>query len=247
MRAITINRIHHAARKKTYRGMQLVTFVNNLFRKPAFSVAFAAVMFLAGFFIQTNPEQKSLIKNIQLASIKSDNIEASSNSPYIISNASFKEKKNGTIQVNFDVSRHLELERSKDDPFVKEILAQSLLNSETSSQRLKNIDASETIMAPKIKQALILTMLNDNNAVVRQKSLFSLLKYPNDKDIQDALLKVLNSEESVFMRLAAIDYLANNNIDQKLLNQQIGNTDLQENSAVSAKIKQLELEGTQLK
>jgi hypothetical protein len=248
MRAVTLNRVHRLERQKSYSSKNFIfDFINGLLKKPAFNIALAAGMFLIGFFINSNNPDDSFIQDIKLTAAESENIKSSYDSPFIFSNATFKENTDGSILVNFDVSRHIEIKGSKDDPLVREVLAQSLLNSETESQRLRNIDASKSIMHPKIKEALILTMLQDNNTVVRQKSLFSLIQYPNDTEIQNALLKVLKEEESVYMRLAAIDYLSNNKIDNTLLKQELGDSALKQNNAVYEKLKQLNYEGKTLK
>ncbi|MCB9057367.1 MAG: HEAT repeat domain-containing protein [Calditrichae bacterium] len=248
MRAITLNKIQHKElRKKEKSSFSVFSNFGLLIKKPAFSYSFAVIMFVAGFFLNRNTQPSAFIDDIKLTAMKSETIAGSYNSPFIFSNATFKENSDGQISVNFDVSRHIEMQGSKDDPLVKEVLAQSLLNSQTESQRLRNIDATQSIMDPKIKQALILTMLNDNNVVVRQKSLFSLIRYPNDRDTQDALLKVLKNEESTYMRLAAVDYLSNNNIEVSSMFQELNNEDYLKNSAVFEKLQQINQEERTLK
>lgn len=248
MRAITLNKIQYEElQKKPKRPFSFIQYFNFLISKPVLAISFAILMFLSGFFANNKNQPSTFIEDIKLTASQSETINGSYDSPFIFSNATFKETEDGSILVNFNVTRHIELHGSKDDPLVKEILAQSLLNSETESQRLRNIDATQNIMDPKIKQALILTMLNDNNAVVRQKSLFSLIRYPKDAEIQDALLSVLKNEESTYMRLAAIDYLSNNNIETSSLLKEINEEDYLKNSAVFEKLQQINQEGKPLK
>ncbi len=243
MRSITINQIHHYKKHKWYFSSS--TILQNLvqpFRIPAFSASFAAAMFLIGFFLSTTPvSEESLINGIQYTAQQTEGLQESSDSPYIYSNTIFREDKDGRVNVSFDVTRHLELTRQKSDPLIQDILAQSLINSESTSEQLRNISVSEKVMHPKIKQALIQTMQNDENDTVRQKSMFSLMKYPNDEDIQEALMNLLTEEKSVYMRLAAIDYLSNNNVNPALFEQSLDEFK-NSNSAVTQKIRQLKYE-----
>ncbi|NOG43750.1 MAG: HEAT repeat domain-containing protein [Calditrichaeota bacterium] len=242
MRSVSINKIHHYNNHKSrYIFSSLWDNILQPFRIPAFSAAFAGAMFLIGFFMSTSVSDNSLIRNINYAAEQTGELQESINSPYIYSNTIFRENEDGLVSVSFDVTRHLQVTRKKNDPLIQDILAQSLVNASSTGEQLRNISVSEKVMHPKIKQALIKTMLNDGNEIVRQKSLFSLMKYPNDEVIQTALIRLLTEEKSVYMRLTAIDYLSNNNVNPALLEK-----GLEEyknvNSAVTQKIKQLKYE-----
>ena len=242
MRTGAIDQIQHYKRHKS--GFVVSSILKKLvqpFYIPAFNASFAAAMFLIGFFLSTSASEESLIKNIQYIAEKTEGLQESTNSPYIYSNTVFRENEDGRINVSFDVTRHLEITRQKSDPLIQDILAQSLINSGSTGEQLRNISVTEKVMHPKIKQALIQTMQNDESDIVRQKSMFSLMKYPNDEDIQEALINLLTDEKSVYMRLAAIDYLSNNNVNPALFKQGLM---LYKNSnhAVTQKIKQLKYE-----
>lgn len=244
MRLNTLHKINISKRQKS-RIIDILNFDNlrYLFYRPAFIISFATIMFLLGFTLNyTTSMPDNFTQEIQLAALESQDLKQSSNSPYVFSNAKMRNTGKNRVQVSFDVSRHIKIERPKDDPLIKDILAQSLLNSENTSLRLQNISETESYMDPKIKQALILTMNNDNNMIVRQKSMFSLLRYPNDKEIQKALLSVLRNEESVYMKLAAIDYLSNNKVNIQSLGDELNSLDPGRNSAVEQKIKHLKYE-----
>ncbi len=242
MRSITINQIHYNKHhKKQFIFSAIIQNLVQPFRIPAFSASFAAAMFLIGFFLSSPASDESLIENINYIAQETSGLKESSNSPFIYSNTVFRENEDGRLNVSFDVTRHLELTRKKNDPLIQDILAQSLVNAASTSEQLRSISVSEKIMHPKIKQALIQTMLNDANEIVRQKSMFSLLKYSNDEIIQNALITLLSEEKSVYMRLAAIDYLGNNEVNPALLEKSLENYG-NGNSAVTQKIKQLKYE-----
>ena len=239
MRLNTLNRINFIDNQRKNWISLVKDFILNITQKPVFTMAFAVLIFLAGLYIGHPSEEYQLEKSIYATATQSHDLQSSINTPYIYKNATLKEKPDGQVKVSFDVVQHLEITRTKNDPLVQDVLAQSLINSNSVQQRLRSISNTNVSMHPKIKQALITTMLNDSHPIVRQKSLFSLMKYKNDQDIQDALIQLLKNEESVYMKLAAIDYLSNNDVDLTLLEESINTLDNVENSAVNQKIKQL--------
>ena len=240
MRLKTLNKVKIRNNQKLKSVISIsMDYLIGLFKIPAFNLAFALSMFLFGFFISRPSTETELIESIYKTAAQSDDLQSSINAPYIYQNASFRELPNGKVTVNFDVSRHMEITRSRNDALIQDILAQSLLNSNSLPAKLRTISDTKITMHPKIKQALIETMLNDSHPIVRQKSLFSLMKYKNDKDIQDALIKLLSNEESVYMRLAAIDYLSNNDVDVSVLERSLNSMETNNNSAVEHKIRQL--------
>lgn len=181
-----------------------------LFPRPLISFSLASVFLLTGFLLSYFFIKKdTMLREIQLSAAKTVDLQSSSDEPYIYSNAHFRETSDGKISVSFDVTRHLDIISGKEDPLIEDILAQSIVSSNSLAERLKYISNSTTVMNPKIKQALISTLLNDTHEVVRQKSMNSLLKYSNDADIQKAFMNVLENETSVYMRISAIEYLSN--------------------------------------
>lgn len=72
---------------------------------------------------------------------------------------------------------------------------------------------------PKIKEALITAMRNDNNPAVRKEALMVLKHYSFDNQIRDALLYVMSKDKNSGMRVAAINALADWNKDQRILDE----------------------------
>ncbi len=137
------------------------------------------------------------------------------NSPYVYSNVSFQNLNNRQIALSFDVTRHVELKRFENDPLVKEILVQSLLNPSSIGTRLQAMSHAERVMDPKIKQAMIFSMLNDPDLPVRLKALKILCEQEPDAEIQDGLMIVLGEEESVQMRMLAMGSLVRSNVESE--------------------------------
>ncbi len=189
--------------------------LGSLFTRPAFAAGLAAVLLVAGFvvgmggprgmFSQPAPRE-SLTQGIELAASQNRQLVQTENSPYVYSNVQVHELDDEMIALSFDVSTHLDLIRPKDDPVVTEILVQSLVNPSPLDTRLEAISLAPAL-EPKVRDALIATLLDDENLAVRLKALEKLATNPSDPEIQAALLDVLKREESVQLRLLAIDNL----------------------------------------
>ena len=95
----------------------------------------------------------------------------------------------------------------------KEMVAQSLVNPSPLGTRLQAIGYAARHSDPKIKQALIFSMLNDSTLAVRLKAMNILKDSEPDEENQAAMVAVLAGEESVQMRLLAMDYLVASEAD----------------------------------
>jgi hypothetical protein len=121
-----------------------------------------------------------------------------------------------TVRLDFDVATHLDLVRDKYDPLVAEVLMQSLVSPATVGTRLEAIGLVKNL-EPKVRDALVVAMLEDPNLAVRLKAISKLTANGGDFETHNALLDVLRTENSVTMRLLAIDYLTNNNVSAEAL------------------------------
>jgi hypothetical protein len=184
-----------------------------LMSAPALGLGIAASLLVAGFAIGYFWQAaKENVTSLLLAQIRREarenkqlaDVEAS---PYTYSNISFKNMGESAVALSFDVTTRLDLTAAKDDPLVKETLIQALLNQSPVGTRLKAISFAENLMGPELKEALLFSMLNDPSVAVRLKAQSILALQKKDPEIQSAFLKVLRQEESVQMRLAALDCL----------------------------------------
>ena len=154
-----------------------------------------------------------LAKQMQREARANAALEDVENSPFRYANVRMEELEDGRVRIGFDVSRHLELTLQKTDPLVTEVLVQSMLDAGSVGTKLKAIDQAENVLDPKIRGALVKTMLGDPNLGVRLQAQQRLVERSGDREIADALVAVLENEESVQMRLIAIDYLTRSRID----------------------------------
>lgn len=164
----------------------------------------------------TNPELV-LARQMQLVARGNIGLEDVENSPFRYTNVRIEPRADGRVRLGFDVSRRLDLTLQKSDPLVTEVLVQSVLDAGSIGTRLQAIDQAEDVLDPRIRGALVKAMLQDPNLGVRLQAQARLVEKPGDSEIADALLTVLESEQSVQMRLVAIDYLTRSRVDPRRL------------------------------
>ncbi len=153
------------------------------------------------------------------------------------SNLRLEEVDVDTLELSVDVAAELDLQRPKDDPLVNEILASSLLNETSLGARLKAVRHAGR--SPRVQHALIAAALNDLDMSVRLKALERLIEQdPASQQTQEMLLAVVENEESVVMRLLALDALADDYIDDELLDTLDGEPALDGESAVRWRARQ---------
>jgi hypothetical protein len=188
--------------------------------RSIYAVVAFIMVFLLGFYanLLIQPELDSdLVNTINYTAAKNTALQEVENSPYVFSDVQFQKVDEVNIALSFTVSAHLDLIRPKQDPLVKEVLAQTLLNPESVGTRLKSISFATGMMDTKIKESLVFALHHDPSRAVRIKAMASLMDYPEDEEIQDAFLALLKNEASVNLRLLAIDYLTQGNIQQSVL------------------------------
>ncbi len=215
--------------------------IRNFVTRPEMAVA--ALTLILGFFLgRIAPvDQESistgLMQQISFLAKENANFSDSKNSPYSYSNIEIKEVNSGEVALSFDVSTHLEMVRDKSDPLVREVIAQSLLNPTNLGTELKTISYTENMLDTKIKEALIFSMHKAPILAVRQNAMRNLTKYKQDDEIKNAFLNVLQDEESVRMRLMALDYFNEYKINPDELKPFIEMEELKKSPAVWIKAK----------
>lgn len=92
---------------------------------------------------------------------------------------------------------------------VKQMMALSLLNNESASQRIKAVNYTEEIQQPdnKIIEALINTLNTDKNSNVRLAAVYSLSRFKNNKTVQEAFIRTLNRQNDPMIQIVIINLL----------------------------------------
>jgi hypothetical protein len=219
----------------------MIERIRSFLVRPEMAVAALTLIigFLMGRIFPVTGETMSgqFIRQINTLAAENRKLTDVKNSPYNYSNISFREVDPSHVELNFDVSTHLNMVKEKNDPVVREIIAQALLNSSNVGSELKAISYSESIVDQRVKQALIFSMKKAPIQAVRQKAEETLIGYQNDPELQQSLLDVLRSEESVQMRLIALDYLITNRVAPDSIRKLVDDKSLQNSPAVLFKAK----------
>ncbi len=125
----------------------------------------------------------------------------------IISNVAVRSVGDGRVAMSFDVARHLEVERPLNDPLVNEVLVHAILDQSSVGSRLKAVSMASNAENGKVEEALVFSMLNDPDLPVRMRALEILAERPTGEGVERGLMQVLRHDESMQMRLLAIEVL----------------------------------------
>ena len=158
-----------------------------------------------------------LARHIGAVAAKNRRLSDIENSPYRYTNVEITEESAGRLRLSFDVSRHLDLSLDRSDPLVTEVLVQSVLDPTSVGTQLTAISEAGNVLDARVRGALIRAMLNDPNLGVRLQAQSRLSGASPHADVTAAMLRILEHEASVQMRLVAIDYLTRSRIDPKRL------------------------------
>lgn len=157
-------------------------------------------------------------------------------SPNIISNVAVRSVGNGRVAMSFDVARHLEIERPLDDPLVNEVLVHAILDQSSVGSRLKAVSMASNAENGKVEEALVFSMLNDPDLPVRMRALEILAERPASEGVQRGLMQVLRHDESMQMRLLAIEVLKTGGAGSQRVLEDFLDTDEAVEPAIAARL-----------
>ena len=241
MRADVLRKIRLKREKSPGYFVELFQKIRDVALRP--EMAIAALTLIIGFLLgRALPPDKatltsSLIDRISSLATENTRLEDVQRSPVIYSNVRYRDINDNMVSINLDATTHLDFVRKKDDPLVRDIMAQTLLSSSNINSELKAISYTKDIADPKLKEALIFAMHNTPTLAIRMKAMSGLMNYRFENDIKDAFLKVLREEESVQMRLAAIDYLTKVQVTPNSLQEALKESKVNVSPAVMIKMK----------
>lgn len=204
---------------------RLLAGLRTLLFRPALAGSFVVAvlaLFAAGFAAGRAADRSGdsnqpagILPVLAAAAESHDGLEDVEDSPYLFSNVDFRERPDGRLEVGFDVTRHLRLVRRRDDPLLREILVQSMLTAGPVGTRLAALGYAEGAIDPKVREALLVTLFNDPSQAVRMRALEILGRQGDDREVHAALLALLRGEDSVSMRLLALDQLAASSVPRQ--------------------------------
>jgi hypothetical protein len=157
-------------------------------------------------------------------------------SRFTYSNVSFRGIAGDRVDLEFDVTTHVRLAEPVRSDLVREVLVHSLLDPASAGGRLKALSYATGAMEPKVKEALVFAMRQDETLAVRLKALTLLAEQPPDPQVEAAVLAALRDDEAVPMRLLALDYLAAQRVDHGRLREAIRESPRPGNEALQVRL-----------
>ena len=137
---------------------------------------------------------------------------------YLLTNVRLREIDGETVSAAFDLTTHLEIERSRHDPLIAELVVQSLVGPSSLRTRLQAVALAREAGQPKVRDALGYAALDDPEPAVRSRALATLAELDSDgAEVVGILLAVLEREASTGMRLLALEHLLERGQDRRRL------------------------------
>ena len=183
-------------------------------RSQLLRAAASVLVLLTGFTIGrvidrgSSSESDLLIAALESSATQNIRLQDVENSPTLISNVAVRSLDGGRVALAFDVARHLEVQRNENDPLVNELLVHAMLDQSSLGSRLKAVSLASTASNGKVQEALIFAMVNDPDLPVRLRALEILTKAPFGDTTEEGLFQVLQHDDSMQMRLLAVELLA---------------------------------------
>jgi hypothetical protein len=177
-------------------------------------------------------EEQLLRQSAQWPAAQQAGLDTYWEAPYSFANVSVRSRGQGELELSFDASRHVDVQVPQDSPLAREVLLHAILDPSSMGSRLRAMEATAPLGDRRLKEALIVTMLNDSDATVRLSALGVLARYPYDSQSQDALLQILGQDQDAQMRLTALEELARRNVGPEIIRDAAQDNDPQGTMAI---------------
>ena len=181
-----------------------------------------------------------LIDALHLEAASNHGLTDIEDSPFTYSNVSYSRLAGDRIALDFDVTTHLTAVESQRSPLVREVLAQSLLNPASVGERLKAMSFAASGLEPKLEEAVLFALRNDESVAVRLSALTVLVARLDDDEVRRAMIAVLRDDPSVQVRLAALESLASHRVDPHRIRDAIRERPEAGNEALMVRLAELE-------
>lgn len=164
--------------------------------------------------------------DLLLSEIKNQAVEQTGLSSYwdarfTFANVSVRPLGSGSLMLDFDVCRRLNVVTSRHSPLAREVLVNAILDPGTLGTRLKAMQLAPELQDERLREALVFALHNDPDPTVRLEALSLLIRDYDDTLVMDAVLQTLHADASVQVRLAALEALAARRVDARRIRQTI--------------------------
>jgi hypothetical protein len=209
-----------------------------LLSSPARIAFGAAALLLVGLFVGhsfSNPsvfDEGVLINELARQARSMSGPNPYWDSPVSYANVAVGGVNNGQVDLEFDACRRVDLVASLDSKLTREVLVHAILNPASLGGRLQAMEVAAVNSDSRLARALAEIMHKSDELAVRLAAMDALTRIPERSGLQEALLVTLRDDESVQMRLLALEHLVNGSVSPELINQTINRSTMASNAAV---------------
>jgi len=192
----------------------------------AAAAVLAFAIFLGGVRGPGSALENNLIKqSAPFATLQPAHLPDYLDSPFSYANVTIRRMGEEQLALSFDAVRHVDMQVAHDSILAREVLLQAMMEPSSMGSQLAAMEATPEIGDDRLKDALIFTMLDDEDAVVRINALAVLVQYPYDQKTKEAFIQTLRHDKDVQMRLTVLEEFARQNVEDQTIREAVGNDD----------------------
>ena len=184
-------------------------------RVPVFVPALAAAailvlgVFVGSWFTQSASVDDQLLNAITRQASIERSLEDSWDAPLFFSNVVVRDWNDTRVSLGFDVCRSVDLTTGLSSPVASDILTHAILNSDSMGGRMRAMEIAALSTDGRLTGALVVALQQDPDQTMRISALNALARKGNSEKVQLALLGALRDDDSVQVRLLALEHLVN--------------------------------------
>ncbi len=212
------------------------------FFAPALAAVVLLVMgvFLGNWLSQPASVNDQLLLNAVSRQANTETTLADSwDAPLFYSNVAIGDWNNTQVSLGFDVCRSVDLTTTLNSPVAREVLTHAILNSDSIGGRLRAMEIAALSTEQRLTNALMVALQQDLDPTMRIGALGALASKGNNEQVQMALLDTLRNDDSVQVRLLALEHLVNQALGLDALENAIRQGNEKTNSAVFQRAREL--------
>ena len=176
---------------------------------PAFAAAAVLVLgvFLGSWFSRPASVDDQLLNAITRQASIERSLEDSWDAPLFFSNVAVRDWNDTRVSLGFDVCRSVDLTTGLNSPVASDILTHAILNSDSMGGRMRAMEIAALSSDERLTTALVVSLQQDPDQTMRISALNALARKGDSEQIQLALLGALRDDDSVQVRLLALEHL----------------------------------------
>jgi hypothetical protein len=176
---------------------------------PVFAAAAMLVLgvFLGSWFSRPASVDDQLLNAITRQASIERSLEDSWDAPLFFSNVAVRDWNDTRVSLGFDVCRSVDLTTGLNSPVASDILTHAILNSDSIGGRMRAMEIAALSTDERLTRALVVSLQQDPDQTMRISALNALARKGDSEPIQLALLGALRDDDSVQVRLLALEHL----------------------------------------